>query len=204
MRALLLLSLTGCLRTTEFKCATDGDCSDGKCETTSYCSFTDSSCASGRRYGDFAGSLTKTCVGGDIDAGIDVPAGTCPAGFATLPNAGSHKYKVTASAETWTTQRDRCASQATNVYLAIPDDAGEVAAIVTATGARTWVGITDMANEGMYVNVKNLTQTFLPWAAGQPDNAGTQGGEDCVAALAPGQLYDDKCSLAQIAVCECE
>jgi len=205
MRALAFLALTGCLRTTEFKCATDTDCSDGKCETTtSYCSFTDSSCGSGRRYGDFSGSLTKQCVGGDIDGGIDVPPGVCPAGYTTLPNAGSHKYKVTASAETWTTQRDRCASEATNIYLALPDDMAELTAIVTATGARTWVGINDTAAEGTYVNVKNMPQTFLPWASGQPDNVGSMGGEDCVAALAPGQIFDDKCSIAQAAICECE
>ena len=84
--ALLLAAGTaGCLRTTEFKCMTDADCSasGAVCETTQYCSFTDTECAMGRRYGEFSGMYSNQCVGETSmnDGGVDTPDGTpggCP------------------------------------------------------------------------------------------------------------------------------
>jgi hypothetical protein len=165
----------------------------------------------GRRYGDFSGSYSKQCVGdemmadGGIDGlGSDAPPAGCPATYATLPNAGTHVYKLTANAGLWSTQRDRCAAD--GAYLAIPDDAAELTAITTASAAqRTWVGISDTMTEGTYRTVKNVTATFLPWntAAGEPDD--TMGGQDCVSALMANPLIQtDKCGDTLPAVCECE
>jgi len=58
-----------------FSCERDDQCGAGKC-TLGYCSFMDSSCASGYRFGDASGPLANTCVGttsgGDASvAGID-------------------------------------------------------------------------------------------------------------------------------------
>ena len=64
----------GCLRATELACDVDRDCSGGTCEPNGRCSFTDLTCASGRRYGDGAGGLSGACVGegsGNPDAGGD-------------------------------------------------------------------------------------------------------------------------------------
>jgi hypothetical protein len=68
-------------------CGTDESCSangiSGRCEPSGFCSFVDTSCQSGRRYGSNSGSLSGTCVGatgGDagadsaIDSGVDTPA----------------------------------------------------------------------------------------------------------------------------------
>ena len=102
MRALLALvviaSTAGCLRQTEFKCMTDTDCSAGGavCEGTGYCSFADSSCTMGRRYGDFSGSYSKQCVGEQMmmpdgrpdDSMGDGPPAGCPSTYATLPRSG--------------------------------------------------------------------------------------------------------------------
>ena len=61
----------------EFACTDDDQCSGGpsggRCETDGRCSFPDSGCASGRKYGGFAGDKSNTCVGdgGIIDASID-------------------------------------------------------------------------------------------------------------------------------------
>jgi hypothetical protein len=105
MRGLLLLalSLTACLRTTEFKCQSSSQCgAEGVCESTGYCSLPDDQC--GRRYSSSAGPFAGQCVGGGgvdggidgppgIDSSVDAPAGQCPAGYMTLGGA-PHKYKL--------------------------------------------------------------------------------------------------------------
>lgn len=55
-----------------YSCERDDQCSGGTC-SLGFCSVNDSSCSSGQRYGESAGSLSNTCVGGSIDAnnGID-------------------------------------------------------------------------------------------------------------------------------------
>ena len=215
---LILIANVGCLRSTEFKCQTADQCSatDGACETNGYCSFPDSMCSSGRRYGEFSGSLSNKCVGdemplidgsmGDTPMG-DVPPGNC-AGYTTLSGAGANRYKLTMNAAQWSTQRDRCAADGSNAYLAIPDNQGELQAIATlGAGARTWVGIEDMAAEGSYVTVKGAAATYLPWDAAnnEPDNGGGMGGQDCVTALmASPNIATDACATSFPAVCECE
>jgi hypothetical protein len=74
--ALCAISSLDCLsKPTEFRCGTGvvcGENSDGAgiCETSGYCSFPDDSCqGSGRRYADFAGALSRSCVGSQEDAG---------------------------------------------------------------------------------------------------------------------------------------
>jgi hypothetical protein len=215
MRALLALvliaSTAGCLRQTEFKCTTNTDCSsDGVCEATGYCSFIDSACMMGRRYGDFSGSYSKQCVGEQMmmpdagDAGGDGPPTGCPATYATLPNAGAHVYKLTTNASLWGTQRDRCAAD--GAYLAIPDNMAELQAITTAAAAqRAWLGISDTATEGTFMTVKNTVPPYLPWntAAMEPDDS--MGGQDCVSAvMATSLIQTDKCADTLPAVCECE
>jgi hypothetical protein len=216
MRAWLLVAVActaGCLRPTEFKCAGDSQCgSDGVCQASGYCSFTDMGCASGQRYGEYAGSSSGQCVEASmpmVDGGVDMMVdafvpGNCPATYMALPNAGSHVYRLTNNAQQWVTQRDRC--NADGAYLAIPDNVGELQAITTAAAAaRTWVGITDFQNEGTFVTVRGATPTFLPWAATEPDNPGGAGGEDCVSALMSSPtIATDRCSSSFPAVCECE
>lgn len=215
MRALLLLvvlagTTAGCLRNTEFKCMIDTDCGTGAvCEATHYCSFTDMDCAMGRRYGDFSGTYSNQCVGETamMDGGIDTPdtpPGKCPSTYATLPGAGSHVYKLTNNSQQWSTQRDRCVTD--GAYLAIPDDANELMAITTAgAAARTWIGITDSAQEGTYMTVNGTIAMFLPWDTqnGEPNDPNP--GEDCVSALMSAEkIATDRCGLTFPAVCECE
>jgi len=216
MRHLLLLiavgCVAGCLRQTEFKCATSADCTGtgGVCEGTGFCSFADPGCSGGQRYGDYAGSYSNKCVGDVITDGgidgtmIDTPPGGCPSTYATLPNAGAHVYKGTTNAVQWATQRDRCAAD--NAYLAVPDNVMELQAITTAAAAqRTWIGISDIMTEGTYRTVNGATATYLPWdtANGEPDD--TMGGQDCVSALMANPLIrTDKCGDTLPAICECE
>ena len=57
----------------DYQCVSDSDCngeSSGRCEETLYCSSADSSCLSGRRYGEVSGPMTEECVG---EGGDDLP-----------------------------------------------------------------------------------------------------------------------------------
>jgi hypothetical protein len=91
-----IVCATGCLRTTQYRCATDTECGGGgTCESVGYCSFTDSSCADGRRFGDLSGPYANTCVGGGggDDAGIDAPIDTpdAPPGPACFGGTGAYQ-----------------------------------------------------------------------------------------------------------------
>jgi hypothetical protein len=216
---LLAFSTTACLRSTAFQCETSAECGTGaSCEAVGYCSVSDSSCDSGMRFTDSAGTYANQCVGdpngsdggvtdGMSDAGSDgpLPAG-CPTGYNTITGGqGTHLYLLIPTTDDWITQRDFCATTSSSAYLAVPDEATELTALATL-GATTmlWVGITDQTTEGAYLTVKGTAATFLPWATGQPDNNAMGLGEDCVAATAT-TFTDERCAQTNLrAVCECE
>lgn len=222
MRALLFLSLlasAACLRKTEYHCTSSAQCDGmpgGYCEATTYCSFTDTACPSGRRYGEFGGELANTCVGGTnpnpdggvIDGNGDGGGGGCPVGYVAIAGGGTHLYKKTTNAAIWDTQRTRCSADGSNVYLAIPNDAAELGGITTTSGdSLTWVGINDIVTETTYVTVLGAPATYLPWDTtnGEPDNSGPMPGQDCVSALMSSPLIEtDRCSDSYAAICECE
>lgn len=207
----------GCLRATAFKCASDADCgASGVCESISYCSVPNASCqGTGRSYSDSAGqSLSNTCVPGsepgpDAGAGTDAPIdGTmsvgCPSPYA--PIAGSpHRYKTLTNIM-WDQAKTMCQLTSTAAYLAVPDDAAELANLATIASTPFWVGIDDQANPGMFVTIKVVTfpATSPLWAPGEPNTTGAQ---DCVEAVTMGSmtlLATDKCGTRHNAVCECE
>lgn len=207
---LLAFALGGCLRSTEFKCATSDQCgTNGVCESTGYCSLPDDDC--GRRYSSSAGSLAGQCVGGgDTDAGIDAAVVDAPidapphcVGFQTLPGA-PHGYKLITQAASWDAQVTACSGLEATAYLAIPDDTNELAAITTLAGSAApfWVGVTDQAHEGQWQTVKNTAQTFLPWAPGRP-STNPNNTSDCVRTQTS-QFTDDRCFMQYSAICECE
>jgi hypothetical protein len=217
MRALIAIAFasTGCIKAAAFQCATSDQCvrdgAQGQCEAVGYCSFPDSSCASGQRFGDYSTSYANQCVG-ETDGGMtggdatvhDAPQDgrACPAGYSTLPGVPNRQYRKLLTAAPWMNHVTACTAEGANVYLAIPDDATELSALVTFAGADFWIGIDDMAVEGAYKTVRGATPTFLPWAPGEPDNAGNQ---DCVEALAAtSKLATLQCNTAHIAICECE
>jgi hypothetical protein len=217
MRVLLLipLVLAGCLRTTEFRCDEDTQCSGGRCEPQGYCSFFDPACdGTQQRFGDSAGSLSNVCVtpgGGDVDAGNDAPPGDappvtgCPSGYAEVPGATpGRRYQLLATPRDWLTQRDACAATSSSAYLFIPDNAEELLAIRNElVQVKYWLGIDDRVAEGVFQNSKLEMQTFLPWAPGEPDD--NMGGQDCVAGLGNGtQISTERCGQQFPAVCECE
>ena len=206
------LLAAGCLRDTSYRCATDSACAGGTCQGNGFCSFVDATCASGQRFGDSAGDASNTCVGETgMDAGVDAarddalpdaPRG-CPASYAPRANGqGNHVYRIVVAQDAWETQRATCAAE--GAYLAIPDDATELAAISGLFNQTSsyWIGISDAATEGTFVTVQGAAATFLPWAVGQPNDTGNS---DCVEVNRfAGTFNDTRCGDGQRAVCECE
>ena len=91
MRGVLVVCLAigaGCLRQTSFHCTSDLDCinagATGLCQSVGYCSFPDSTCGGGQRYGELSGPFANQCLGGDVgpDGGVDAEAcsASCPLG----------------------------------------------------------------------------------------------------------------------------
>lgn len=223
----LASSSVACLRTTEFHCTTSADCgAGGTCQTAvGFCSVSDNECPSAQRYGDSAGSYAGQCVGGgpltdaQVDSSSDAPPSDapgdsvsvgCPAGYAELTGGQTgHLYRLVTPTANWSNQGGFCTSTSASAYLAIPDDAGELAAMVElATSTQFWVGVTDQATEGTWVNTKGAMQTFLPWAANRP-NISSNNSDDCVIAVDNGgsaaTFTDDRCGSTQLpAICECE
>jgi hypothetical protein len=217
MRAALVTALlaSGCIKAAAFVCTNDPQCTragvQGTCESVGFCSFPDSTCASGRRFGDVSGTYTQQCVGdvgsgsdASIDSGVIIPDGLgCPVGYATLTGIAQHVYRRIGTANPWQNQVAACQADGANVYLAVPDDATELQAILTLASTDVWIGVDDLTTENSFVTVLGSAATFLPWAALQPDDSG--GGSDCVLALSASANYDDRrCSTSAIAVCECE
>lgn len=207
--------LASCLHGTSFMCARDDQCTGaagGRCEPQiNYCSFTDTSCASGSRFGDQSGPYAGKCVGevggpdgaidGAIDGNIDTPPSRC-SGYVALAGIATHVYRGIPNTGTWTSQNGACTAE--GGYLAEPNDAAELAAINMLAGAiEIWVGVSDQATEGTFLTGRGAAATFLPWEAAEPDNLPT-GGADCVRSSATGMYADDRCSTVRRAVCECE
>lgn len=221
----LASSSVACLRATAFHCETSADCgAGGTCQAdVGGCSVIDDDCPSQQRYGDSAGGLAGQCVpvSGTIDASlpadappidappIDAPPAGCPADYDELVGGqAGHRYRLVTTTASWTDQRDGCAGAGANVYLAIPGDADELAALVElATSTQLWVGITDQVTEGTWLDVKGAPQTFLPWAITRP-NTSPNNIDDCVIAIGFGAaptIRDGRCSSTQLpAICECE
>jgi hypothetical protein len=229
MRSLILLvalASAGCLRSTQFQCSNDTACgASGVCEATGYCSFPDTDCPSGRRYGDSAGGSAGQCTsggtgsdGGMIDTPvaiidgrmIDAPVGVgCPSGYAAVAGAeAGHLYKIVTAADTWDAQQLACRATTTAANLFVPNDlAGtELAALDAVVGETSyWIGVNDIVTDGTFVALPdNLAQAYLPWEAGAPSN-GVNPPQNCVAVItATNQFNDLRCNNTNLpAVCEC-
>ena len=73
VRLVLLTMVAGCLPKS-YQCSSNSDCgSTGQCQPTGFCSYIDTTCSGGQRYGDLSGSYTGQCIGEGTDARIDSP-----------------------------------------------------------------------------------------------------------------------------------
>ena len=62
-----------------------------------------------------------------------------------------------------------------------------------------WIGLSDVAEEGVFRWMSGERARFTAWGVGQPDNAGD---EDCVELLVSGEWNDLPCQVARFAICE--
>jgi hypothetical protein len=134
--------------------------------------------------------------GGPIDGG---PVTKCSSSYA--PVAGSAHFYKALSNVTWDEARMMCNLTSQAAYLAIPDDATELANLAILASPPFWIGIDDQASSGDFVTQKCVPAMFLPWGPGQPD---TEPLNDCVDAISATQIATEKCANKHAAVCECE
>jgi hypothetical protein len=212
-------ALAGCVRPAAYACSDDSQCvrggQQGSCEAIGHCSFADTACESGRRFAELSGEHGGQCVGDQAigtDAAPDsvtlpneppadapgVPEDSPPVVCSSFTENGGRYYKKLPAAG-WTNQRSACGMMPGNVFLSIPDDDAELAALIAIAGGELWIGISDAAAEGVYVTVQGGAATFLPWASGEPDN---QGNQDCVRTKGAG-IETATCGAPAVAVCEC-
>lgn len=219
--AIALAASAGCIKPAAFECETDTQCEHGgvagTCEPTGACSFPDTSCTSGRRYGSLSGPYSDQCVAAssELDAGLgDGPASivdaspdappdamSCPWSYTTLVGGGTKRYRLIGDPAPWANQRAACRADSTRSQLVVPANADELKAISNLAGTDAWIGIYDAPLEGTYITSYNQPATYLPWAENEPDNMGNQ---DCVRALAGGVAIETQlCATESVAVCEC-
>jgi hypothetical protein len=162
IRALLLVALAGCLPKT-YHCESSSDCGTGVCESTGFCSYADSTCSGGQRYGDLSGSYTGQCVGqvtgsdarvdtiatgdGMRDGAPDAPTAFCDTADTTLVgcwefegnvnDASGQNNNGTATSVSYATGKVGMAAVLTaSSHIAVPDNAS----LFTQTGQVTVEG----------------------------------------------------------------
>ena len=88
-------------------------------------------------------------------------------------------------------------------YLAIPDDAAELADIVSvATTTPVWIGVDDKQQRDAFVTQKGAQAQFLPWDQDEPNQ--DPPAKDCVRAVSASKIATDRCGTMHAVVCECE
>ena len=130
--AAFALSDAACLGTTNYQCASAGQCANGntigRCESDGFCSFPDGTCASGYRYGDLSGSVANQCVGIPPDARMadappDSPPDTPPADARWGFGAGAYELKLQRPAPTGTVALSRSLNTDTDSHCGpLPSD----------------------------------------------------------------------------------
>ncbi len=140
--------------------------------------------------------------GDGADASIQTIDGAvavgCPVTYKL--NATGSFYRAINTAATQPAAVADCRDDGVNTYLAIPDSLTESNVIDLLVAEDSWLGITDAAAEGLWRTVLDTPQTFLRFAAGQPDG-GTL--ESC-AYVTDGSWQDASCTATNAYVCECK
>jgi cysteine-rich repeat protein len=102
--ALFGAALLSCAPAGAFECQADSQCSGGRCEADGWCSFPDTRCDSGQRYGEHAGGgLAGECVPvGDTDIGstsVTTDSTSTPSSTSVDPTASTDPATSSSSSE---------------------------------------------------------------------------------------------------------
>lgn len=112
-----------------------------------------------------------------------------------------HRYRDGATT-TWAAANAAC--MADGGYLWIPDDEVELTALITID--ETWVGASDDATEGTWLDARGAPAGYLPWNTGEPSVVDGGGGEESCAVgyTFPPVFNDVGCAREQPSICECD
>jgi hypothetical protein len=129
------------------------------------------------------------------------PAETPPcSGPGEFPSADAQTcYRAVTQAASWTDAFAGC--QAWGGGLVIIDSAEEDELIGQHIAASSWIGASDLVQEGRMLWIGGAPVTFANWAMGQPDDF--QAREDCVVKIVPAGSWNDlPCRNLNTYVCE--
>jgi Lectin C-type domain len=137
-----------------------------------------------------------------VDASPDgnaIPVACTANGYAARGTLTS-LYRAGAATKTWLDAEAECAADVPGAtHLVVLSTTDEVAYIKTTLG---WVGLSDRATEGTFVNVTNEPGDLRPFANNQPDNG--SGDENCAHMKTTAGLDDDQCNNPHSYLCECD
>ncbi|XP_075390127.1 mannose-binding protein C [Tenrec ecaudatus] len=117
--------------------------------------------------------------------------------FALGKTAGNKLFLTNGEKMTFQSVKTLCAKYQGSV--ATPLNAAENAAIQKLTKEESYLGITDEAKEGHFVDLKGRPLSYRNWNDGEPND---QDGEDCTILLKDGKWNDISCTSNFMAVCE--
>ena len=201
MRWLLLVAAIGACDfptpSDQYACHVTPDCESGRECTNGFCVI-----KSGN--GPDASSTLPPDAASDAAPDADPFAAIAPmciaAGYTQVAAAGGGYYRVPNGTTSWVNAETDCANDVVGAtHLIVLSSQAEVSYMGMQTG---WIGLTDRATEGVFLNVTNEAGDLRPWASGQPDNGG--GNENCAQMKSGGQIDDDQCGNSHRYVCECD
>nr|XP_033795721.1 low affinity immunoglobulin epsilon Fc receptor-like isoform X2 [Geotrypetes seraphini] len=110
-------------------------------------------------------------------------------------------YYFSSSTKTWQDARKYCMENEAD--LAIVNNQTEQDFInKRIQTTRSWIGLHDTLKEGEWIWVDNSSLTFQAWSPGEPNDADSLRGEDCVEVIGYGTWNDGPCTLKQNFICE--
>ncbi len=181
-----------------FVCEQSSQCSQGSvagmCQPNGFCSFDDSSCASGQRYGDLSGSVANSCVGGGqgsdsggsdaivpIDASVcfDGPLPFCLMTIPTAPRTLTGMIATDSQCDQVVTQTDNssvCVVAATNLTVQDVRATGTRPLVLAASGTIEVSGTLDVSSQQGMPSGAGAPATECAMAMDGTANTGGGGG----------------------------
>jgi hypothetical protein len=130
----------------------------------------------------------------------------CPTGY-RAPVGSTHAYRFANTQKTWADAETDCANDgAPYTHLVVIDDDGENFTIDQIAGNKdVWIGITDEATEGTWLDITGQPVSFFRWSLGEPNNGGGNMAppENCGEQYDGGLWNDTECTGQLRYVCEC-